>query len=259
MNTKDLIIANNIVVEFKSGDETITPLKDVSFSIERNSFNIIYGPSGSGKSTLLNVLTGLQKPTRGSVVFDDKPLYDLNATEQARFRANDIGFVYQTNYWIKSLNVIDNVSIPLYFLGYTRVQAAKMAQLALDRVNMSGFGKKFPVLLSGGEQQRIAMARAIAHNPAFIIADEPTGSLDTETGGFIMGLLEECKREMGKTVVLVTHNIEFLPLADRLLHIEEGHVREMTDKSIQTTADTLLGEMRDRIHVLTEKKLHDKA
>ena len=249
----ELIVAKDIVVEFKSGDETVTPLKGISFTLDKNSFNIIYGPSGSGKSTLLNVLTGLQRPTEGSVVFNKKSLYELKPKEQAHFRANDIGFVYQTNYWIKSLNVIENVSMPLYFLGYSRGEAAKLAKQALERVNMGEYTKRYPVMLSGGEQQRIAMARALAHDPSFIIADEPTGSLDTETGSFIMGLLEKYKLEYGKTVILVTHNIEFLPFADRLLHIEDGKVRQMTDKSIQQTADTLLREMRMRIYKLTEK------
>lgn len=251
---KPLIIAKNLVVEFKAGDEIISPLKDVSFTLSRNTFNIIYGPSGSGKSTLLNVLTGLQHPTKGSVTFDDNEMYQLKPDELARFRANKIGFVYQTNFWIKSLNVIENISVPLYFLGYSRAEATKVARESLARVHMSDYEKKLPVLLSGGEQQRVAVARALASDPDFIIADEPTGALDSTNGGFIMGLLEESQREMGKTVVLVTHNMEFLPLADSLLHIEDGHVKEMTDASIQRTTDELLDDMRKRIHDLMKAK-----
>lgn len=255
---KKLIVANNISVEFRTGDEVITPLNDVSFSFDEGSFNIIYGPSGSGKSTLLNVLTGLQHPTKGNVVFDEKDVYKLHPDELAKFRANEIGFVYQTNYWIKSLNTLENVAVPLYFLGYSRAQATKLALEALNRVGMEDYAKKYPVLLSGGEQQRVAIARALSSDPQFIIADEPTGSLDSKAGDFIMGLLEECERDFGRTVILVTHNMEYLPLADSLLHIEDGHVKEMSEGSIKSTADRLLLEMRDRIHQLAKAKQHDK-
>lgn len=251
---KQLILAKNIAVEFKTGDEVISPLRDVSFAMADKSFNIIYGPSGSGKSTLLNVLTGLQKPTRGSVTFNDKDVYALHPDDLARFRAHDIGFVYQTNYWIKSLTVIENVSVPLYFLGYSKSAAAKIAKDALDRVSMGAYANKYPVVMSGGEQQRVAIARALAHDPSFIIADEPTGSLDSKNGDFIMGLLQEARRDLGRTIILVTHNMEYLPLADSLLHIEDGRVKEMHAESIQRTADALLGEMRDRIHKLAKAK-----
>lgn len=253
---KDLITARSVSIQFQTGDEVISPLNDVSFTLKSNSFNIVYGPSGSGKSTLLNVLTGLQPPTKGSVVFEGRDVYKLKPDELAHFRANQIGFVYQTNYWIKSLNVVENVSMPLYFLGYSRKSASSLAMKALDRIGMSAYAKKYPILLSGGEQQRIAVARALAHNPTFIIADEPTGSLDSKNGDFIMGLLEESRREQGRTVVLVTHNIEYLPLADNLLHIEDGRIKEMAASTIQATTDNLLLEMRNRIHALTKAKHH---
>lgn len=251
---KPLIDAKNIVVEFNAGGEIISPLKDVSFTMSDKSFNIIYGPSGSGKSTLLNVLTGLQRPTKGSVTFNGKDVYNLHPDELARFRANEIGFVYQTNYWIKSLTVIENISVPLYFLGYTKAEAAKIAMDALKRVSMGDYANKFPVVMSGGEQQRVAIARALAHDPSFIIADEPTGALDSKNGDFIMGLLQESQNDLGRTVILVTHNMEYLPLADKLLHIEDGQVKEMHAGSIQKTADELLTEMRDRIHRLAKSK-----
>ncbi|USN96634.1 MAG: ABC transporter ATP-binding protein [Candidatus Nomurabacteria bacterium] len=251
---KDLIIAKNISVEFKIGEDIISPLKDVSFTLSEKSFNIIYGPSGSGKSTLLNVLTGLQHPSKGSVMFAGNNMYELKPDDLAKFRANDIGFVYQSNYWIKSLTALENVAVPLYFLGFTRAEAFKRAHEALKRVNMDDYAKKNPQLMSGGEQQRIAIARALSSNPSFIIADEPTGALDSKTGDFIMSLLEQCETDFGQTVVLVTHNMEYLPLADSLLHIEDGHVVEMPSSSIQATADKLLREMRDRIHRLSEAK-----
>jgi len=248
------IKAINIVQEFKVGDELIVPLQDVSFEILENSFNIIYGPSGSGKSTLLNVLTGLQKPTGGQVLFDGRDVYALKPNELANFRANRIGIVYQTNYWVKSLSVIENVSLPLYFLGYSRLRAAKIAMIALERVEMGQYAKKSPILLSGGEQQRIATARALVNDPLFIIADEPTGSLDSKSGDMIMKLLESCQTDFNRTVILVTHNMEYLPLADNLLHIEDGQIQEMRDSSIQKTTELLLDEMKARLTSLSRSK-----
>lgn len=253
-----LIKATNIHQEFQVGDELITPLKDVSFNIVENSFNIVYGPSGSGKSTLLNVLTGLQKPTRGTILFEGRDVYSLEPDELAHFRANRIGIVYQTNYWVKSLNVIENVAMSLYFMGYSKVAAAKIAQQSLDQLNMGTYSKKYPVLLSGGEQQRVAMARALSTNPLFIIADEPTGNLDSKSGDMIMNQLRVCQEDLKRTVILVTHNMEYLPLADHLLHIEDGDVKEMQHESIRKATEVLIGDMRSRINRLAKAKQHAK-
>ncbi|MDQ5972101.1 MAG: putative transport system ATP-binding protein [Patescibacteria group bacterium] len=249
-----LVKATNIEQEFTVGDEVIKPLQKVSFELTENSFNIIYGPSGSGKSTLLNVLTGLQRPTKGQVLFEGKDVYALKPDELAHFRANRIGIVYQTNYWVKSLSVIENVSMPLYFLGYNKSQAAKIAMTALDRVSMGQYAKKYPSLLSGGEQQRIATARALVNDPLFIIADEPTGSLDSKNGDMIMNLLRECQTQFKRTIILVTHNMEYLPLADHLIHIEDGQIQEMRDGSITKTAEELLDNMKQRLNNLSRSK-----
>ena len=249
-----IIKATNITQQFTIGDEVITPIKDASFELLESSFNIIYGQSGSGKSTLLNVLTGLQRPTEGTVLFDDREVYNLTPDELAFFRATRLGIVYQTNYWVKSLNVIENVSLPLFFLGYTRARAAEVAQFALEQVEMGSYAKKYPVLLSGGEQQRIAMARAIASSPLYIIADEPTGSLDTGNGSKIMDLLRSAQRDSGRTVVLVTHNIEYLPYADHLLHIKDGHVEMLKHESIAKATNALFEEIAQRVANLTDEK-----
>ncbi|HJQ09114.1 MAG TPA: ABC transporter ATP-binding protein [Candidatus Saccharimonadales bacterium] len=246
-----IIKAINISQEFQVGDEVIQPLKDSNFQLLESSFNIIYGPSGSGKSTLLNILTGLQKPTSGTVLFDDHEIYKLAPDELAFFRATRIGIVYQTNYWVKSLTAVENVSLPLFFLGYNRKKAMERAQFALDEVGMGTFAKKYPVLLSGGEQQRIAIARALASSPLYIIADEPTGSLDSTNGDKVMNLLRTFQKEYGRTVILVTHNMEYLPLADHLLHIEDGKTRELQHDSVQAATNALLEEMKARINRLS--------
>lgn len=248
------IKATDIEQEFVVGDTVIKPLQKVSFEITENSFNIIYGPSGSGKSTLLNVLTGLQKPTSGQVLFEGQDVYAFKPDELARFRANRIGIVYQSNYWVKSLSVIENVAMPLYFLGYSRSQAAKVALVALERVGMGEYAKKHPILLSGGEQQRVATARALVGDPLFIIADEPTGSLDSKNGDMIMKLLQNCQTEFKRTVILVTHNMEYLPLADHLLHIQDGNIEEMRGGSIQETAQGLLDDMKTRLTNMSNSK-----
>ncbi len=253
MPARTIIKATNITQEFQVGDQVVRPIQDASFELLENSFNIIYGPSGSGKSTLLNILTGLQRPTSGTVTFDDRQVYDLSSDELAFFRATRLGIVYQTNYWVKSLDAIENVSLPLYFLGYTRQRAAEVAQFALDQVEMGSYAKKYPVLLSGGEQQRIAMARALVSSPLFIIADEPTGSLDSTNGDKIMTVLRNAQKQHRRTIILVTHNMEYLPLADHLLHIEDGHVQQLQHDSIKQATEDLFEQMRRRVTKLTSE------
>ncbi len=254
-HAKIIVDVKNVSQSFQVGEESVQILKKVDFDLYDKTFNIIYGPSGSGKSTLLNILTGLQKPSTGEVVFAGKNLYELSPDELAYFRAVEIGIVYQQNYWVKSLNVVENVALPLWFSGMGRSQALAKATTMLETVHMNGYEKKHPGLLSGGEQQRIATARALINDPLFIIADEPTGSLDSKNGDMIMQLLERCRDEMGRTVILVTHNMEYLPLADHLLHIEDGLVVQTTQhQSIQSVTNNLLDDMKIRINKLQAEK-----
>lgn len=249
-----LVRAIGIEQDFTVGEENFSVLKKADFVIKNNTFNIIYGQSGSGKSTLLNILTGLQQPSKGEVHFEGEDVYKLNPNDLAYFRANRIGIVYQQNFWVKSLNVIENVSLPLYFLGFSKSMAAKKAIAALEMINMQAYAKKYPVLLSGGEQQRIAVARALVNDPLFIIADEPTGSLDSSSGDMIMELLHNAQVNYGRTIILVTHNMEYLPLADHLLHIQDGVVEEIPDTQIHEATDALIKNMRDRITRLNQVK-----
>ena len=254
--TTGVIHVKNIQQTYEVGDEALPILRQVDFSIQPGSFTLIFGSSGSGKSTLLNVLAGLQPPSTGSVVIEGQDIYNLSPDELAHFRANKIGFMHQTNHWIKSLNVIENVSVPLYFLGYSKAKAEKLAQKSLDRVNMGSYAKKSPLLLSGGEQQRIGMARALANDPLFIIADEPTGNLDTENGDTIMNLLLECQTELRRTVILVTHNLEYIALADHLLRIHDGKVEDIPSNDTKEVTNVLLKSIEDRVQHLRETKKH---
>lgn len=254
-NEKEVLIkADGVCQSFGQGDEIVNVIKNVNFEIRNNTFNVIYGASGSGKSTLLNILTGLQRPSEGMITFKGEDVYSFTPDELARFRASRIGIVYQSNYWVQSLNVMENVAMPLYFLGYNRSLAADMAMIALERIDMQSYAKKYPSVLSGGEQQRVAMARAIVNDPMFIIADEPTGSLDSKNGDKIMELLTKAYSDSLRTIILVTHNMEYLPLADNLLHIQDGEVQNPDSGSIKATTDEMIASMKARLDQFANSK-----
>jgi putative ABC transport system ATP-binding protein len=250
MGTTNLIEIKNVKKQFPTAAGTVEVLHDVSFAIPEGSFTIIYGPSGSGKSTLLNTLIGLDAPTNGTVMYGGKDLYSLNADELAYYRANSMGLVQQSNYWVKSLTVLENVAMSLYFLGMSKEKAEQEALNSLKRVHMEQTANSYPTVLSGGEQQRVAMARALVNNPSYIVADEPTGNLDSKNGDMIIDLLRYFNQELQRTIVLVTHNLEYLPLGNKLLFIQDGYVTETEGKDIEAVTDKLLGDMQKRIKTL---------
>lgn len=252
---KPLLQLTNVEQSFTVDGKKIRVLKQIDLVIEKHSFNIIYGQSGSGKSTLLNIITGLQPPSAGTVTFDGQDMYNLSSDQVAYFRSNKIGIVYQQNFWVRSLNVVDNVAMPLFTAGYSRSRARRRALVCLDSVGMKSYAKKSPTFLSSGEQQRIAMARALVNDPDCIVADEPTGNLDTENGTMIMTLLQKYQEVLGKTIILVTHNIEYIALADHLLHVQDGRLADTgNDDDILTTANELFHDMKVRI----EKQVKEK-
>jgi putative ABC transport system ATP-binding protein len=248
----DIVTIKNVKQEFVSGLQTLTVLREVSFSIKEQSFNIIFGQSGSGKSTLLNILSGLQKPTEGEAFFEGEALYKLSQDRLAQYRAEKIGIVYQTNYWVKSLTVLENVALPLYFLGASKADSEKQALRALERVGMAHYASRQAFFLSGGEQQRVAIARALINDPVLLIADEPTGNLDTKNGDMITELLTKYIKEQNGTVIMVTHNMEYLPLADHLLHIQDGKVEDLKFSNYKKMSEQLIDEMKDRIDLLAK-------
>lgn len=248
-----LFRAKNISLKFAVGEETVTAVKEGSFTIPEHAITIIYGPSGSGKSSLLNVLSGLQRPTTGTLTYRGQDVYSKTQNELAHFRATELGIVYQTNYWVKSLSVLENISLPQYFLGKVRADAHHMAGLALQRVSMQSYGNKSPVLLSGGEQQRVAMARAIINDSPVIIADEPTGNLDSRNGDMIINLLVELQQASDKTIILVTHNMEYLPFAHHLISVQDGEITEIDSVDIPKTVKGMLSTASKRISGLMSK------
>jgi putative ABC transport system ATP-binding protein len=203
-----------------SGTEPLTILHPLRLSVPRGQFLSIVGPSGSGKSTLLGLIAGLDAPTSGSVLIDGVDITRLGEDELARLRGEKIGFVFQFFHLIPSLTAYENVAVPMEIAGASDVRAK--AERLLEEVGLTGRAHHYPSQLSGGEQQRVAIARALANDPPILLADEPTGNLDTATGRHIMELLRDIHRSRGTTVVLVTHDRDLAALASASLFLRDG-------------------------------------
>jgi len=217
-----MLIARGLEKTYRSGDRTLTVLRDVDLDIEEGDFVAILGPSGSGKTTLLGLLAGLDTPTRGSVRIAGTDLTPLTEDERARFRRATVGFVFQSFQLIPSLTARENVQVPLELRGDGDV--ARRAAELLRRVGLGDRLDHYPAQLSGGEQQRVALARAFVNEPKILFADEPTGNLDAGTGEAIIGLLEELNRERGTTLVLVTHDPHLAGRARRTIRLADGAI-----------------------------------
>jgi putative ABC transport system ATP-binding protein len=224
-----MIIARNLSQTYRSGNAPLTVLRDVDLSIAEREFVAIVGPSGSGKTTLLGLLAGLDTPATGSVELAGQSLNDLTEDERAKFRASNIGFVFQTFQLIPTLTALENVLVPLELSGAARsaVSASELegrARTLLERVGLADRVDHYPQQLSGGEQQRVALARAFASEPKILFADEPTGNLDGETGGRIIDLIIGLNAESSTTLVLVTHDVELAGRAGRIIRLASGRV-----------------------------------
>lgn len=219
------IEVKNLKKIFRSGEETVSAINGVSFDIGLGEFIAIAGPSGSGKSTLLSVLGCLMQPTTGTVLVDDIDLNLLTNEQQADFRREYIGFVFQSFHLVPYLNVLENVLLPLAVTDFSHSEKTNMANEMLQKVGLANKARRLPHELSGGEQERVAIARAIVNQPPVILADEPTGNLDTATGNEVMKLFEQLNRE-GNTILMVTHNPENLKYTHRALHITDGKLTE---------------------------------
>ncbi len=210
---------------YLSGGREITVLRDITFALEPGGFLAITGPSGSGKSTLLGLLAGLDRPTRGRVLLDGQDLSLLTEDERARVRASKVGFVFQSFHLIPTLTARENIQVPLELRGE---EARGRALELLERVGLADRGHHYPAQLSGGEQQRVAVARAFAHRPKILFADEPTGNLDATNGANVIDLLSQLNRELRTTLVLVTHDPDLAGRAQRVLRLRDGAVVEDT-------------------------------
>ena len=206
---------------YRSGGRELTVLKDISFAVEPGGFVAIVGPSGSGKTTLLGLLAGLDRPSTGRVWLDGQDLDALNEDGRARLRRERVGFVFQSFQLIPTLTALENVQVPLELAG---ADGAASALDLLERVGLGGRGHHYPAQLSGGEQQRVALARAFSNRPRILFADEPTGNLDVRTGSVIIDLMGELNRQVGTTLVLVTHDPDLASRARRTIRLADGRV-----------------------------------
>ena len=211
---------------YREGEVERAVLRDVSVTIASGEIAVLVGRSGSGKSTLLNVFAGIDHPTAGTVVVNGTDLTALDEQARTLFRRRHIGFVFQFYNLIPLLTVEENLLLPLDLNGRADAEGVKRARALLERVGLGGRGDSFPERLSGGEQQRVAIALALIHDPALILADEPTGNLDVETAADVLDLLDTLAREAGRTVLMVTHSREVVGVADRIFAIEHGALVE---------------------------------
>lgn len=226
------IEAREIYKSFYTGTQETKVLKNVSLEIKNEDFLVIVGPSGSGKSTFLHIMLGLEIPTSGQLLIMGKDLYkDTFEDDRSEVRKQHIGMVYQQPNWIKSMSVLENVAFPLTLRGYRQDLAEEIAMGALEEVHMGNHAHQPATELSGGQQQRVSLARCIVHNPEIVVADEPTGNLDYESGQEVMELLHKMNIEDHKTVIMVTHDIEYIRFATCALHIFDGQNAGYYDKS----------------------------
>lgn len=208
--------------EYRIGNEVVKALKGVTLSINRGEYISIMGPSGSGKSTLFNMIGGLDKPSEGKVYIDEVDIAQLDSYELAWMRCRKIGYIFQTFNLIPVMTALENVMLPMVFAGMNTADAQDKARDILTRVELGHRLKNKPSEMSGGQQQRVAIARAFANDPAIILADEPTGNLDLNTGTLIIKLLRDLNKEKGVTIISATHDHKMLAVSDRIIWIRDG-------------------------------------
>ena len=213
---------------YRLGENTVKALDGVDFAVKEREFTAIIGKSGSGKSTLLHMIGGLDTPTAWEVYVDGRKLSDMNREQLAIFRRRKVGFVFQSYNLVPDLNVYENVVLPIELDG-KRIDRRFVREI-LELLQIDGKAEALPGMLSGGQQQRVAIARAVAAKPGIILADEPTGNLDTASGHDVMGLLKVAAKQFQQTVVLITHDNDIAQMADRTVHIEDGRIVKAGDR-----------------------------
>ena len=218
----ELVKTSNLKKYYRTGEICVKALDQVNLSVEEGEFIAVVGPSGCGKTTLLNMLGGLDNPTEGTVLIHGKDITKMKSEELTVYRRKHIGFVFQNYNLLQTLNVKSNILLPLY-LGNSKIDEAYFEEI-VEILGIKNKLKNLPNTLSGGQQQRVAIARALATKPAIILADEPTGNLDSHTSQDVLGLLKVTGEKFGQTIVMITHNEEIAQMADRIIRIEDGRI-----------------------------------
>ena len=227
-----IVTFKDVTRTYVTGEHTQNALSDVDLELEEGRFVVILGPSGAGKSTFLNLLGGLDNPTSGQIVVDGTDISGLSSDELADYRASKVGFIFQSYNLIPTLTVLENVSL-INEIAPDHLDAEKL----LAEVGLDDHTHQFPHELSGGEQQRVSICRALAKNPKILLCDEPTGALDSETGVIVLKLLLKMAREYGKTIIIVTHNQNIAGMADVVIHIRSGRVTSITEQPHPLSVD----------------------
>lgn len=217
-----LIEFKDVVKEYKSGDHVLRAMDNVNFTIDEGEFVVILGPSGAGKSTLLNLLGGLDSTTSGQIIVNGEHVENFNDNELTKYRAKNVGFIFQFYNLIPNLTALENVE-----LMKDIVDVNINAEEVLNSVGLEGHSNQFPAQLSGGEQQRVSIARAVAKQPAMLLCDEPTGALDSKTGVLILNLLQDMSNNKNTTVIIVTHNAILAEAADKVIRIKNGQIESI--------------------------------
>ena len=232
MNIKTMIKTKELIKIFRTDEVETTALNKINLEVKKGEFLAIMGPSGCGKSTLLNIVGLLDNPSDGHYYFDGREVSKYRESQRTELRKGNIGFVFQSFNLIDELNVYENVELPLLYLKKSGRERKKLVTSSLERMKISHRAKHFPQQLSGGQQQRVAIARAVIANPKLILADEPTGNLDSANGEEVMKLLEELNNE-GTTIIMVTHSPVHAERANRIIHLFDGHIVTETIKNLQ--------------------------
>lgn len=226
MSDDILISCRGITKIFKKGNQEIKPLEELDLDIYKGEFLALMGPSGSGKTTLLNLLAGIDSPSRGELIFNGQDITGFNRRKLTRFRAENIGYIFQLYHLVPVLTAYENVELPLLILPISAKERHKRVVKALELANIADRAEHYPKQLSGGQEQRVAIARALVTDPPLLVADEPTGDLDSESAEKILQLLNYLCTDLDKTVVMVTHDPKAAAHADRLLYLEKGVLKE---------------------------------
>ncbi|KIF80936.1 ABC transporter ATP-binding protein [Noviherbaspirillum autotrophicum] len=219
-----LVDIRHLVKSYRRGDQAVPVLTDITLAIDAGDFTALMGPSGSGKSTLLNLIAGIDKPDSGILLVNGLDITQLSEAELADWRAANVGFIFQFYNLMPVLSAVENVELPLLLTGLSRRERRERAELTLAMVNLSDRLDHYPSELSGGQQQRVAIARAIVTDPTLIVADEPTGDLDRQSAVEVLDLLKRLNQELGKTIIMVTHDAHAAQRARSIVHLDKGEL-----------------------------------